>query len=377
MKKITFISLLVFVLLLTASCGRDEPPAFDPITPDLREEKVIIPTVEIITEGYGKNESSAIIDARLKAIQQVVGLNLLITTETTNYTLLDQSILSRTQNYIKNEIILSSYIYQGPYYKVRIKFTVVKDIPSEDYYYIIRRMNKPRIGVWLPSKAYRGLLEFEDRSAEIAIQEVLLKHGFDVYDTARLSELIKIRTDGEPDYQSLRQYGVDVLITGEIYGESIGRVAGMQGARSIVNLKVYWTQTGRLISSVSETEGDHDISALIAAKKAVNRASAKAAESISKQTIKTWMENIANGLPLQISFHNISLDEMISFRNYLRNTPGVIETMSPTIEGNYAEMIVYTYLDSFDFYANIIREFFGDKAVLENNYLTLITLRLK
>lgn len=375
MKKVIFFVLVSILMLLVVSCSpSQQQPTFEPVRPETREEK--IETVEVVTEGIGLNEQSALNDSRLKALQQVVGLQVYGQSQATNFTLVDHTVLTRTQGYIQSETILSSGPFQNEYYKVRVRYTVSKEIPNDDFFYVIRRMNKPRIGVWLPSRAYGRYIEHEDRSAEVAMNAVLLDYGFDVYNTERLNELIQIREDGEPDYATLRQYGVDVLVTGEVYGESVGKVAGMEGARANVNLNVYWTQTGQMISAVSKAEGDNDISTMIAAKKAVNRAATAAGEEISKQVIKTWMSNLANGLPLQLSIYNASMDDMIEFRSFLRQAPGVLDVLSPTIEGDYAEIMVYTFLDSFDFYTEIIREYFGTRAKLEYNYLTLMSLRL-
>jgi hypothetical protein len=376
MKKIFLLTIILGLFLILVSCGgQTKQPSFQPSTPTTNpaEPQTIIVTVE----GVGTDRTTALTDSRLRALQEVVGLSVFGTTQVTNFTLVDRTVLTKTQGYIKSEKIINEGPHQSVYYKVTVLYEVSKEIPQSDYFYIIQQMNKPKIGVWLPSKAYKGLLTFEDRSAEIALQSKLLQYGFDVYDTERLQELIQIREGEDPDYTTLRKYGVDVLITGEVFGESTGTIYGMQGARSNANLKAYWTQTGRLISSAFEQAGDNDISAMVAAKKAVQNASTAVGEVMSKDIIKNWMDSLANGLPIQISLHNTNIDEMIEFRNHLRNTPGIVSVSSPVIEGNYAEMIVTTFLDSFDFYANAIRNFFGTRARLDNQYLTLITLTLQ
>ncbi|HQO13237.1 MAG TPA: hypothetical protein PK741_09150, partial [Petrotogaceae bacterium] len=223
---------------------------------------------------------------------------------------------------------------------------------------------------------YKGILSFEDRSAEVNLLNRLKEYGFDVYDTERLQELMKIKADFTPDLKSFRKYGVDVLITGELFGESTGNISGLMGARATVNLKVFWTQTGQIIASDSVTEGKADVSAAIAVKNAVGKAAYTIGESLSRLIVKDWMSQVANGLPLEMNIMNIDYDSYVDFVSMLRKASGVIDLGSTVFEQNTADIVVYTFLLPEEFYAKIIRPSFKNSPTMINQSLTQITFKL-
>ena len=375
MKKLyLLITLVVIVLFVACSPQQSTTPYYQSFsTPHSKVDD----TIKITVDGIGYDYDSAETDARLKALQQAVGFKLYGEKKVSNFTLVDKSIFTKTLGYIKNENILSKGPYQNDYYKVKVEFTVSKDIPDDDFFYIIRKMNKPKVGVWLPSKAYKGALSFEDRSAEIALLSKLKEYGFDVYDTERLNELIKIRQNDIPQLaKSLKKYGVDVLLTGELYGESTGEVYGLLGARAKVNFKVYWTQTGKIISSYSDERGASDISSMIAVKKAVEEASLVSGDEISKLIIKDWMNQLANGLPMELFINKMKYDQYVDFISYLKKSAGIIDIGSKSFENGYVNIVTYTFLQPEEFYIKVLKPYFKDKIDIENQSFTQMTLKI-
>ncbi|BBE30030.1 hypothetical protein OSSY52_01710 [Tepiditoga spiralis] len=376
MKKlyllITLIALLFFV---SCSPQQSEIPYYQSFsTPQSKVDD----TIKITVEGIGYDYNSAETDARLKALQQSVGFKLYGEKKVSNFTLVDKSIFTKTLGYIKSENILSKGPYQSDYYKVEIEFTVSKNIPDDDFFYIIRKMNKPKVGVWLPSKAYKGSLSFEDRSAEIALLSKLKEYGFDVYDTERLNEIIKTKQKDIPQLaKSLKKYGVDVLLTGELYGESTGEVYGLLGARAKVNFKVYWTQTGKIISSYSDERGASDISSMIAVKKAVEDASLVSGDEISKLIIKDWMNQLANGLPMELFINKMNYDQYADFISYLKKSAGIIDIGSKSFEDGYVDVVTNTFLQPEDFYIRILKPYFKNKINIINQSFTQMTVEIK
>lgn len=381
-KALVFLSVIALLVMITSCSAPAKQKTYFELQQELYKQNrtsdvAIAPSVEtVVVEGIGIDKDDALLDARLKALQQVVGLKLYSQSQVSNFTLVDKQTYTKTQGYIKSEKILSESAFQISYYKVKCSFEVSKDIPDDDFFFVIKKMRKPKVGVWIPANLYKGLLSFEDRSAEVNLLNRLKEYGFDVYDTERLQELMQIKADFTPDVKSFRKYGVDVLITGELFGESTGSISGLMGARATVNLKVFWTQTGQIIASDSVTEGKADVSAAIAVKNAVGKAAYTIGESLSRLIVKDWMSQVANGLPLEMNIMNIDYDSYVDFVSMLRKTSGVIDLGSTVFEQNTADIVVYTFLLPEEFYAKIIRTSFKNSPTMINQSLTQITFKL-
>lgn len=380
MKKNFFIIFIFISALLMVSCSSQKE---DPYLKYLENDSEKVETVqekgvEVITEGIGDNRANAMIDARLRALQQVVGLQISSESKVQNFTLVDQSVFTHTKGFIKSENVLGEGPYQSDFYKVKVRFTVSERLPEDDFLYILSKMNKPKVGIWLPANAYKGNYVFEDKSAEVSIAKVLKDYGFEVYETERLIELLDIKNQNlDPDFQSLRKYGVDVLVTGEVYAEEAPGVYGLLGARANVNLKVYWTQTGKNIASDSSQKGATDISQMVAVKKALIEASTDGGTKIAKSIVTDWMNSLANGLPVELDIYNIDYDRYLDFYTMLKTAKGVLDIGAKSFEGNYANIVFYTFMQPEDFYIEVIRPVFGTDATMLNQSLTQISIKLK
>lgn len=294
-SKYIYIFLLILLFILS-SCSSQ--PKVEPYEYFASESNY----TEIVVEGKGISYDDAESNARVQALQNVVGMKVYNETKVRNFKLVDKTILSKTYGVIKGSEILEKTEKDG-IYTVKVKYQVSKNIGDDDFFYILQQMKKPKIGVNITNLT--GEL---NKVAETAIESELSKYGFNLFDSDRIIS----------DYNSLANEGLDVIITGQVTSEYAGKYYGLESARSKVDLKAYWTSTGKLIASINEESGGSDITKNDAIKVAIKKSSTNAGEKLAKEILKTWMDYLANGIPIQIVVFDVTQDKYNKIYNRLK-----------------------------------------------------------
>ena len=299
-SKILFYFFIVIISFLLISCSSQ--PKVEPYEYFSSQDSNYS---EIVVEGRGISFEDAESNARVQALQNIVGMKVYNQTTVKNFKLVDKTILSKTYGFIKGAEILEKSSKDG-IFTVKVKYKVAKNPDDEDYFYILQQMKKPKIGVVINSDN-----KSISKISEITVESELKKHGFNLFDSNRIKEI--------SDKTLLANEGLDILITGNISSQYSGEYYGLETARSKIVLKAYWTSTGNLISSISSESGGSDITKSRALETAAKKSSEIAGKKLTKEILKTWMDYLANGLPIQIVVLNVSNDEYFSLINRIKN----------------------------------------------------------
>jgi len=116
---------------------------------------------------------------------------------------------------------------------------------------------------------------------------------------------------------------------------------------------------------------------MVAVKKALIEASTDGGTKIAKSIVTDWMNSLANGLPVELDIYNIDYDRYLDFYTMLKTAKGVLDIGAKSFEGNYANIVFYTFMQPEDFYIEVIRPVFGTDATMLNQSLTQISIKLK
>ncbi len=337
---------MIFTLLSCSSQNKQEPYEYF----SSQENNY----TEIITEGKGTTLEDAESNARVQALQNIVGMRVYNQTTVKNFKLVDKTILTKTYGFIKGSQIIEQH-YDNGIYIVKVKYKVSKGIGDDDFFYILQQMKKPKIGVSISLISSYNLSG--DKIAEVSIESELSKYGFNLFDSKRITEI--------SDKTQLANKGLDILITGNAYAEYSGEYYGLSTARCKIDLKAYWTSTGKLIASVTSEAGGSDVTKLNAIKTAIKKTSEIAGEKLAKEILKTWMDYLANGLPIQIVVLDLS---SIEYQNIANRIKSIFKVFSY----NYSNGKAVFEIESNKFTDEIYNLYFKDYKLITQNITYLV-----
>ncbi|WGS64200.1 hypothetical protein [Marinitoga aeolica] len=348
MKKISYFIIFLLTLALFSCSSQTNQEPYEYFSPQDNNY------TEIVTEGKGVTLEDAESNARIQALQNIVGMRIYNQTTVKNFKLVDKTILSKTYGFIKGAQIIETHNNNG-IYTVKVKYKVSKDIGDDDFFYILQQMKKPKIGVSISLSSDIDLSK--DKISEISVESELSKYGFNLFDSKRIKEI--------SDKTKLANEGLDILITGNAYAEYSGEYYGLSTARCKIDLKAYWASTGKLIASVTSEAGGSDVTKLNAIKTAIKKSSEIAGKKLAKKILKTWMDYLANGIPIQIVVLDLS-------NNEYQNIANKIKTTFKVFSYNYSNGKAVFEIESNKFTDDIYNLYFKDYKLVTQNITYLV-----
>ncbi|AEX85837.1 hypothetical protein XO10_07105 [Marinitoga sp. 1135] len=311
MRKTVFL-ILLFLLIIFSGCSSQQNKKEDIFKSFSNISEVLYKEIVVIGEGISYKDAEA--NARVQALQNIVGMKVYSQTTVRNYKLVDKKILSKTYGFIKKSEILEKSEKDG-IFTVKVKYYVSPEIPDEDYFYILQQMRKPRIGI-LIHVFEENSLKYNFSPENIIASELTEKYGFNVVHSNELMKY-KLKSYNSIDL-SKELFDFDVLIVGDIHSKYLGEYQGLKTARANLDLKVYWVGNGKLITGMAKNSSGADITVDGAINRAINKVSSLISDDISMEIIKKWMDYLANGLPIRIKVEDISTEEYKTIENMLK-----------------------------------------------------------
>jgi|GEM_PF-716186 len=169
-----------------------------------------------------------------------------------------------------------------------------------------------------------------DPAAETAITKKLLEAGFtrvvdrDQVEKIRNSDMGKalMRNDIAAVKDIGRQLGVDYVMAGEAFSESVGNVAGgMFSCRARVEAKIFRTDNARMIAANGFHAGGVDLTEATAAKKALSNAGDLMGDYMVKQILSVGSSS-ASGIKLTVT-GVLSFSKVSELSNAIKAIKGV------------------------------------------------------
>jgi hypothetical protein len=293
-------------------------------------------TVEGVGIGVGHDE--ALLAAKRDAIEKGIGMVLLSQTETENFMVKRDMVISKTVGAVKEYSIITEKKVSDGTVELKIKATISRVAMKEDlaaFQILIESMDKPRVMV-IVAEENVGANEPTNQAAENAVISYLrTPYDFDCIDPsvaaqikASKQKMAEIANDPATAAAIGVQNGAEVLITGTAISRTAENLSqnlgGMVSVQADVTLKAINCATGRIISTASEHAAKVHISPNTAGTQAIAKASEKAAGKLLDLIIKDWQGQANNGIPLSITVKGVgAFGQKSSVLKTLRALSGV------------------------------------------------------
>ncbi|GAB6160947.1 hypothetical protein JCM12298_01060 [Desulfothermus naphthae] len=286
----------------------------------------------IIEKAESRARDVAIEDALRRAVEKAIGTFINSETIVKNSVLISDSIYTQARGYIKEYTILNE-VSDGNLYRVSIESHVSKIKIQDDLEalgLLIARKHKPRIMVIIPE--YHIHRTIHDPACETEIIKKLLEKGFKVVDQSQVSKIryneqIKAGIEGDAKLAAKigLEYGAEIIIIGEAFSESAGRVvSGFTTCRARVEARAIRTDTAEILVADGKHATDLDIAEVIAGKKACQKAGSELATYFIDQILSKWSSDVTNLTSVNMIINGLNYEQFIKFKHVLiQNIRGI------------------------------------------------------
>ncbi len=279
-------------------------------------------TQDLVVEGMGVGigHDEALLAAKRDAIEKGIGMVLLSQTETENFMVKRDMVISKTIGAVKEYTILTEKKMPDGTVDMKINATISRVAMKEDlaaFQILIESMDKPRVMV-LVAEENVGAAEPTNQAAENAVISFLrTPYEFDCIDPsvaaqikASKQKMAEIANDPATAAAIGVQNGAEVLITGTAISRKADNLSqnlgGMVSVQADVTLKAINCATGRIISTAAEHAAKVHLSPNTAGTQAIAKASEKAAGKLLDLIIKDWQNQSNNGIPLSVTVKGVA-----------------------------------------------------------------------
>ena len=283
--------------------------------------------------GEGSTREDALHDAFRKAVEDTLGIYVQGETQVTNYRVTRDEILARSQGYVRNYDVLSERVTGVPpqaRHELLVKVDV-DDTPNSNLLNalkIIPLTGNPRIAVVISEQQVGSYVA--DHAAETGVLNALTTAGFTrVVDQKQIDKIRQGHNlaaayggDRTQLLHDLNTQGVDYLVLGEAFSETATRLADSDvlAARARVDVKLVKADTGEILGAQGLYASGIDTSAVIAGKKAIEKASESAGKFVAGLLLNSG-SNTVKGIQLQVQAR--SFDQVSTLVQALKAIPGM------------------------------------------------------
>jgi hypothetical protein len=337
----------VALICTTLLLAQDEPPEQQgperptPQQPAPPEAK----TVRVTAEGY--NRDDALKQALRKALEQGAGLQIAGFAQVENFALMRDTIYSRAAGIVRDYHILKEQEVANGAWEVTIEATVRPDAVAQawgEVQNVLDQIGRPKIMVWIDERI-EGHLE-ADSMVESRIEELFVKSGFDLVarkaiDDIRRREAAEAQDDNNAAKLArlAKDAGAQILIRGSANVDRAG-IENLYGTPAAfyncdVQAKVYYTDTGRLLTSESipvtrrGVRSRHEFSpqaaraALVAATfpRSEEHREPALAIKLYESVMQQWATDISAGGEIELEVEALDFKTFVALKRALQDIP--------------------------------------------------------
>jgi hypothetical protein len=278
----------------------------------------------IVAGDAAKARDDAVKDAQRKSVEQAMGTMISAQSVVENAMLIEDRIYSKTQGYIQSYNIVSEGESSSlpNVYEVTIQATVSAGELKDDLValgILIGQKGNPRIMAIIDEMNLSDHHYVRDgynlNTAEQVIQEELRAKGFPFVDQQTAFRNMKasvqqaaMQGDANSAAALGRQAGAEVIITGKAVSKKADVAAPLGGMISIqanVNLRAIRADNADIIGTAAEHAAQVHIDEITGGVLAIQKATRSAVDNLADKIIKTWKQDIASGMRVQVTFYNV------------------------------------------------------------------------
>lgn len=297
-------------------------------------------TAAITKNNAAGARDAAIADALRKSVEQAVGTLVAADTLVENFQVIEDSVYTNSQGYVKNYSIISE-ARSADTYEVRVRATVATGDLAGDLGalgLLARRAERPRVLFMVAEKGFgKSDYDFwwdkddkalEISAAEAALKEAFLSRGFNVVDvpgSRGLTGAAGADLDGESAARMGKALNAEVVVFGKVFVEQ----GPSSGATTVVTYLADMTaqavrvDDGAVLASQKGRGISRHISVATGSGEAVGRAAAIVAEGLAKQIAAKW----AGPQTIRITLKGMEYEKAVEFKHFLKTRVRGVEAI--------------------------------------------------
>ena len=300
----------------------------------------------VTVTGEGLTPADAENDALRLAVERAVGVLVDSNTLVEKGAVINDQIYTQSRGFVSDYRVVSQN-RQGGIWQVTID-AVVDDNPNSKLMSELTRLGiinvqlrNPKIAVYVPESHLQ--YRIPDPAGETAIVKALIEAGFSQVTEvgSRINIPNPLNMTAAEMTSAANQLGVDIMIVGESFSESVGDPAqwlpghqrsNMQSCRARVEAKMFIVKTGQIIAADGKFASGLDNSQAVAAKKALAAAGKQMGEYLVQQItgLYTSQQNI------EVIVYGAAYQKIIQVQNAISSVRGVKSCTLSNYEGGRA-----------------------------------------
>ncbi len=318
--------------------------------------------VEITVVGMGMDKEEATRDAMRKAVERAAGTFIYSQSQTKDFVLIRDTVLTRSAGFIQAHTILSANQTADGIWELKLKAVVsIKGI--EDTWGVVKnllgRMGRPKIMVFV-SERINDLMQ-DDSTVQTRIEHLLLKSGFLLVNRQQIKAIQKkdleaaVADDNPAKMQAIaKRFGAQLFISGsssaaagssrEVYGVPMNRY-GADG-----DIKCYRSDTAQLLASQNATAYSADRMPRVAAKKSLTVLGEKLAPKVQYDILQFWQDVMEGRGELVLEVEGLSFKQYVTLKKQLAQVKAIKD-----VTASYSNKIAKCSIQS-DVKAEILAE---------------------
>ncbi len=285
----------------------------------------------------GLARDQAIDDALRNAVEQGLGTFVQSSTLVENYQMVSDNILSWSNGYVKNYLVVSEGMTDATTYQVNIQAELQLSNLKNDWESIrniINQMSNPRILIIMEEQnigqSYDRyhFLSVDMTSAEATLITKFLENGFEVVDAATMRANIKreqaaavLAGNTQAAANIAKSLGAEVIIT----GKAVAKVAtginlgGMKSCQANLTARVIKADVATLIATSSTHAAFPHIDEVTGGTKAIEKAANKMAAELINKITKKWRDEFYNATSIKLNVSGIeSFTQLNDFKSTIK-----------------------------------------------------------
>jgi hypothetical protein len=295
---------------------------------------------EVIGEGLSTTKQDALTQAKRDAVEKGIGVMLLSETETKNFMIQKDVVITRTMGSVKKYKVLSQGRTPDGLQQVKIKAWVSLASIKADLAalkILLESMDKPRVMV-LIQEIRKGESKPTYNSAVTAVLDYLTEKEFNMVDPAQVAAMlgsddasIAKAAKGDPVAAAKlgRDNGAEVIMIGQATGSLAPdnpMLAGMKSGQADINMKIVDCQNGKVIAAKNAHSAKPHISEETAMSNALIACGKKIMDrKLFEKIVKYWQDVVNMGKELRVQIRGVD-----SFRKY-KDIKIFLENVSPNV----------------------------------------------
>lgn len=298
--------------------------------------------VDVTVEGKGVTKDEAIRDGLRKAVERGAGTIITSESETRDFALIRDTVLARAQGFVQKYRILSAVEDDDEeIWRIKMVATVstkgVKDVWGT-VKVLLKQIGRPKIMVAVTENIRDAPpaqpLRQENSTVQTRVENLLLKSGFLLVNRKQLKAIEQkqlqaaIAANQPGKIQMIaKKFGAQIFLTGStnsvwtstdnVYGVIL-HTYGADG-----DLKVYRSDTARMMSSQNGVARSSDENPRNAAKKSIWALGDQIAPKIQQDILRFWLDAVGGHTELQLEIANVTFKQYLQIKKAVAGIEGV------------------------------------------------------